>query len=171
MVAIKSLLFLATAVTALTIGKRDTATILNDISVINSDVQALTTAANNYNGGVLAAIPILTAQNNLESAIDQGTTDAQATAQQTSAESQSVIAAVDNLIPNSESPPTNSPTSTAGLSRVAKYAISQGKKYDTNNDGTLDKAEWSENKFIEDSFDANGDGKITVEELTKGFGG
>lgn len=111
MVAIKSLLFLATAVTALTIGKRDTATILNDISVINSDVQALTTAANNYNGGVLAAIPILTAQNNLESAIDQGTTDAQATAQQTSAESQSVIAAVDNLIPNSESPPTNSPTS------------------------------------------------------------
>ena len=111
MVAIKSLLFLATAVTALTIGKRDTATILNDISVINSDVQALTTAANNYNGGVLAAIPILTAQNNLEAAIDQGTTDAQATAQQTSAESQSVIAAVDNLIPNSESSPTNLPTS------------------------------------------------------------
>ena len=57
------------------------------------------------------------------------------------------------------------------MSRVAKYAISQVKKYDTNNDGTLDKAEWSENKFIEDSFDANGDGKITVEELTKGFGG
>ena len=67
--------------------------------------------------------------------------------------------------------PTNSPTSTAGLSRVAKYAISQVKKYDTNDDGTLDKAEWSENKFIKDSFDANGDGKITVEELTKGFGG
>ncbi|PVH84438.1 hydrophobic surface binding protein-like protein A, partial [Cadophora sp. DSE1049] len=102
MVAIKNLLFLATAVTALTIGKRDTATILNDISIINSDVQALTTAANNYNGGILAAIPILTAQNNLEAAIDQGITDAQATSQQTSAESQSVIAAVDNLIPNIE---------------------------------------------------------------------
>ena len=67
--------------------------------------------------------------------------------------------------------PANSPASTAGLSRVAKYALSQIKKYDTNSDGTLDKDEWSKNKFIEDSFDANGDGKITVEELTKGFGG
>ncbi|KAG4437625.1 hypothetical protein IFR05_006886 [Cadophora sp. M221] len=102
MVAIKNLLFFATAISALTIGKRDTATILNDIAAIDTNVQAVTTAANNYNGGILAAIPIVTAEGNLETAIDQGTTDAQATSQQTSADSQSVIAAIDNLIPNIE---------------------------------------------------------------------
>ncbi|KAH6722325.1 hydrophobic surface binding protein A-domain-containing protein [Leptodontidium sp. 2 PMI_412] len=102
MVAIKNLLFLATAISALTIGKRDTATILNDIAAINTNVQAVTTATNNYNGGILAAIPIVTAEGNLEAAIDQGTTDAQATPQGTSADSQSVIAAIDTLIPNIE---------------------------------------------------------------------
>ncbi|KAK0107152.1 hypothetical protein ONS95_003858 [Cadophora gregata] len=102
MVAIKNFLFLATAVTALTIGKRDTATILNDISAINSNVQTLTTAANNYNGGLLAAIPILTAQSNLGTAIDKGTTDARATPQLSSADSQSIVAAVDRLTPSVE---------------------------------------------------------------------
>ncbi|KAL2073193.1 hypothetical protein VTL71DRAFT_10517 [Oculimacula yallundae] len=102
MVAIKNILFFATAITALTIGKRDTATILNDIAAISSNNQALTTAANNYNGGILAAIPILTAQNSLEAAVDKGTSDAQATAVQTSAQSLSVVAAVDALIPSIE---------------------------------------------------------------------
>ncbi|KAH7356704.1 hydrophobic surface binding protein A-domain-containing protein [Rhexocercosporidium sp. MPI-PUGE-AT-0058] len=100
MVAIKNILFFATAITALTLGKRDTATILSDIAAIDSKVQALTTAANNYNGGLLAAIPIVTAQSSLEAAVDKGTTDAKATSQQTSAQSQSILAAIDAGIPN-----------------------------------------------------------------------
>lgn len=81
MVAIKNVLFFVTAVIALTVGKRDTATIISDISTIDSDVKALTTAFNNYNGGLFATTPILTAQSNLEDAIKKGTTNAQATSQ------------------------------------------------------------------------------------------
>jgi len=44
------------------------------------------------------------------------------------------------------------------------------KEYDTNKDGALDKGEWCMYIFIKDSFDKNGDAKITLEELTKGFG-
>lgn len=57
MVAIKNILFFITAASALTVGKRDAATILNDISTIDSNVKALTATFNNYNGGVANAIP------------------------------------------------------------------------------------------------------------------
>ena len=42
---------------------------------------------------------------------------------------------------------------------------------DADKNGSLNKEEWSQNKFIKDSFDKDEDGKITLEELTKGFGG
>jgi Ca2+-binding EF-hand superfamily protein len=40
---------------------------------------------------------------------------------------------------------------------------------DTNRDGTLDKGEWCMYLWIKDSFDEDGDAKITLKELTKGF--
>ena len=64
------------------------------------------------------------------------------------------------------------PTSPAKpLSRAAKYAIGGLEKIDADKNGSLNKEEWSQNKFIKDSFDKDEDGKITLEELTKGFGG
>ncbi|KAH6722324.1 hydrophobic surface binding protein A-domain-containing protein [Leptodontidium sp. MPI-SDFR-AT-0119] len=77
MVAIKNILFFITAASALTVGKRDAATILNDISTIDSNSK-------------------------LEDSIKQGTTDAKASSQQSSADSKSVIAAIDKLIPDIE---------------------------------------------------------------------
>ncbi|KUJ12066.1 uncharacterized protein LY89DRAFT_220767 [Mollisia scopiformis] len=100
MVIIKNVLLLVTAATALTLGKRDVNTILSDISTIDSNVKALTTAANNYNGGVLAAIPITSAESTLDKSINQGTSDAQATSQLSSADSKSILAAINNLTPD-----------------------------------------------------------------------
>ncbi|KAH7356705.1 hydrophobic surface binding protein A-domain-containing protein [Rhexocercosporidium sp. MPI-PUGE-AT-0058] len=102
MVAIKNILFFITAASALTVGKRDAATILSDISTIDSNVKALTATFNNYNGGVFSAFPILGAESKLEDSIKQGTTDAKASSQQSSADSKSIIAAIDNLIPDIE---------------------------------------------------------------------
>ena len=72
MVAIKNILLFVTAATG---------TILSDISTIDSNVKSLTSAVNNFNGGLFAALPITTAVSNLEKAINQGTSDAQATSQ------------------------------------------------------------------------------------------
>lgn len=57
MVAIKNILLFITAASALTVGKRDAATILSDISTIDTNVKALTKAFNNYNGGIFSAAP------------------------------------------------------------------------------------------------------------------
>ncbi|KAL2073192.1 hypothetical protein VTL71DRAFT_10516 [Oculimacula yallundae] len=102
MVAIKNILFFITAASALTVGKRDTQTILSDISTIDSNVKALTAAFNKYNGGIFSAAPILGAESKVEDSIKQGTKDAQASSQQSSAQSQSIIAAINNLIPDIE---------------------------------------------------------------------
>ena len=66
---------------------------------------------------------------------------------------------------------STSSKSTGTLSRTAKYVNGVMEKYDTDKNGSLDKAEWSESSLIKPEYDANGDGKITVEELTKAFGG
>jgi len=66
---------------------------------------------------------------------------------------------------------SSSSKSTGTLSRTAKYVNGVMEKYDTDKNGSLDKAEWSKNRWVKDSYDKNEDGKMTVEELTKGFGG
>ena len=65
----------------------------------------------------------------------------------------------------------SSSKSTGTSSRVAKYVNGVMKTYDTDKNGSLDKAEWSKARWVKDSYDKNEDGKMTVEELTKGFGG
>jgi hypothetical protein len=66
---------------------------------------------------------------------------------------------------------SSSSKSTGTLSRTAKYVNGVMEKHDTDKNGSLDKAEWSKNRWIKDSYDKDEDGKMTVEELTKGFGG
>ena len=41
--------------------------------------------------------------------------------------------------------------------------------YDSNKSGVLEKEEWSKSKYIKEEFDLDGDGKLTLDELTKGF--
>ncbi|HIN94916.1 MAG TPA: hypothetical protein EYN03_04655 [Planctomycetes bacterium] len=41
--------------------------------------------------------------------------------------------------------------------------------YDSNKDGVLEKKEWSKSRYIKEEFDQDGDGKLTLDELTKGF--
>ena len=65
MLAPKTLLLFITATSALAIGRRDTATVLNDISSIDSDVKSLASAVNNYNGGLFAALPIESSESGL----------------------------------------------------------------------------------------------------------
>ncbi|MFP6575747.1 MAG: hypothetical protein VB912_11380, partial [Pirellulaceae bacterium] len=50
-------------------------------------------------------------------------------------------------------------------SQYAKYL----RTYDSNKDGVLEKKEWSKSRYIKEEFDQDGDGKLTLDELTKGF--
>ena len=59
---------------------------------------------------------------------------------------------------------SSSGTSTSS-SRYAKWM----QTFDSNKSGVLEKEEWSKNKNIKEEFDLDGDGKITLDELTKGF--
>ncbi|MFP6671943.1 MAG: hypothetical protein VB857_11050, partial [Pirellulaceae bacterium] len=58
----------------------------------------------------------------------------------------------------------SSDTSTSS-SQYAKYL----RTYDSNKDGVLEKKEWSKSRYIKEEFDQDGDGKLTLDELTKGF--
>lgn len=100
MVAVKNILLFVLATTTLTIPKRDASTILSDVSTIKSHVKSLTSAVNGYSGGLPSAIPITSAESTLDKSIQQGTTDAQATSQLSSADSNSIIAAIQNLTPD-----------------------------------------------------------------------
>ena len=95
-VAAKNIFFVS-AFSALAIRRRDASTILSDISTIDSSVRALTSAINGYNGGIFGAIPIENAESTLDKSINQGTSDAQAASQVSSTDSNSIIAAVQNL--------------------------------------------------------------------------
>jgi len=57
---------------------------------------------NNYNCGVSGAIPITNAESTLDNSTKQGTSDAKATSQLSSADSNSIIAAIKDLIPDIE---------------------------------------------------------------------
>jgi hypothetical protein len=90
MVAAKNIFFFVSAVSALAIGRRDAST-------IDSNDKALTSAMNIYSVGLFGIIPIENAESTLDKSINQGTSDAQAASQLSSADSNSIIAAVQNL--------------------------------------------------------------------------
>ena len=105
MVAIKNiLLFIATASALITpLSKRDAATILTDISTIDTNVKSLTSSADAYNGGgITNALKVQQVEQTLEKSITQAGKDANATSQLTSADSTKISNAVQSLIPNIE---------------------------------------------------------------------
>ncbi|TVY68748.1 hypothetical protein LSUE1_G006382 [Lachnellula suecica] len=126
MVAVQNILLFVATASALAIGKRDASTILSDISTIDSDVKALTSALNSYSGGLFGALPINTAESNLDDAINQGTKDAQATTQQDSADSQMVITAINNLIPDIEAALTATENKKSQLAAAGLTSTIQG---------------------------------------------
>ncbi|KAH7305664.1 hydrophobic surface binding protein A-domain-containing protein [Rhexocercosporidium sp. MPI-PUGE-AT-0058] len=102
MVAIKNVLLFVAAASALTIplGKRTAATIISDVSTINTNVQALTSAANAYTGGISNALKVQQAEQTLDKSIIQAGKDANATAALSSADSTKISDAIQSLIPN-----------------------------------------------------------------------
>jgi hypothetical protein len=100
MVAAMNIFFFVSTVSSPAIGRRDASTILSDISTIDSNVKVLTSAMNSYSGGLSGIITIENAESTLDKSINQGTSDAQAASQSSSPDSNSIIAAVQNLTPD-----------------------------------------------------------------------
>lgn len=103
MVAINSLILLATATTAAVL-PRDASTVQSDLNTINSDTQKLTSDVNAYNGGLLAAIQPENDESQLDKDIKQATTDANNSAPVSDADATSIINYIKNtLTPSIES--------------------------------------------------------------------
>ena len=83
--------------------ERSAATVLADLATIGTDLSTLTTAVSAYTGGVTAALVIANDENTLDTAINQGTTDATAASAFSVADSTSVVAAVASLTPEIQS--------------------------------------------------------------------
>lgn len=77
MVSFKKLIFFTSAVTAtVMLQKRTTmAEVQDDVTAIDTGVKALTTAVNSYNGGYLAALPLLTDLTTVYAALYKGVID------------------------------------------------------------------------------------------------
>ena len=60
---------------------------------------------------------------------------------------------------------SSSEKNSSSNSRYAKWF----QTFDSDKSGVLEKEEWSKNKYIKPDFDVNGDGKLTLEELSNGF--
>jgi len=58
-----------------------------------------------------------------------------------------------------------SSSSSSSNSRYAKWF----QTFDSNKSGMLEKEEWSKSRYIKPEFDVNGDGKLSLEELSNGF--
>jgi len=92
--------FLAVAViSASPLKQRTTATVLNDISVITTDVANLQAAISVFTGTEAQAAAIITAENNLSAELALATVDVDTTATFNTADSTRVTAAVTTLTP------------------------------------------------------------------------
>jgi len=78
---------------------RDAPTVLADIANIDSQTQSLTTSVNDFED-INDAAGLIAAEGALETAIQKGTTDAQATDPLTLEDGSSILDAVRNLIPS-----------------------------------------------------------------------
>lgn len=90
MVAISQLILLAVSATA-SVLPRDAATIQTDLQTVNSDTTTLTSKVNAYNGGVSNALPIQTAENQLENDLKSANTDAKNSGAVSATDAQSII--------------------------------------------------------------------------------
>ncbi|APA10830.1 hypothetical protein SS1G_03523 [Sclerotinia sclerotiorum 1980 UF-70] len=100
MVAIKNIILFISAVSAAAISRRTPATILSDITTIDTNVKALTTAVDNYNGGFFGLISVSSAESTLETSIKNAATDASNTSPLSSADSENILGEINNLKPD-----------------------------------------------------------------------
>jgi hypothetical protein len=98
-----------TVVSCTPLVQRSAATVLTDLSTISSDLATLDTAVQAYAGGVNDALVIAQDENDLDTAINQATTDTKAASSFTVSESTSVVSAIATLTPKI----------TSGLSHIA----------------------------------------------------
>ncbi|ESZ95235.1 hypothetical protein SBOR_4347 [Sclerotinia borealis F-4128] len=100
MVAIKNIILFISAVSAAVISKRTPETILADIATVDTNLKALTTAVDNYNGGFFQLLAVNSAESTLDTSIKNAATDASNTSQLSSDDSSNILAAVNKLIPD-----------------------------------------------------------------------
>ncbi|CAD6444258.1 88ee55e3-7759-4024-a49e-dd0ac489dc56 [Sclerotinia trifoliorum] len=100
MVAIKNVILFISAVSAAAISRRTPATILSDITTIDTNVNALTNAVKNYNGGFFGLISVSSTESTLENSIKNAATDASNTSPLSSADSENIFVEIDNLKPD-----------------------------------------------------------------------
>ncbi len=79
--------------------KRDAAKVLTDVSSISTIVDSLTTAATSYTGSLTQTLALASTVSDLKTALSTATTDAEASAAFTEAESGSVANALGELTP------------------------------------------------------------------------
>ncbi|KAK4504507.1 hypothetical protein PRZ48_005423 [Zasmidium cellare] len=97
MVAISQLILLAVSATA-SVLPRDAATVQADLKTINSDTTTLTQKVQAYNGGVSNALPIQSAENQLEKDLKSANTDAGNSAVVSATDAQSIIDYINNTL-------------------------------------------------------------------------
>lgn len=78
----------------------DISTVINDLHTLATDVAALTTAVNNFSGGILNALDVQRKESALENSLTQCTTDVDAIASFSIADSATVTKLVLDLQPN-----------------------------------------------------------------------
>lgn len=98
MFSVKNLLFLITTASALVVTKRDAAQIRSDLQLINSDTNALKSAADRYTGGLFGAIPVQNAADKLEDDINTATDNANASAPVSDSEAADIISYINNTL-------------------------------------------------------------------------
>lgn len=140
MVAIAKALTLISVATAAVVFRRDAAQVLTDLEQINSDTTALTTAVNNYNGGLANAVPIISAESTLENDLKTATTDANNSGTVSESDAQNILDYITNTLePNIETSLTalkakKSDFDTDGLTPTVESDL-QTLKTDTDNLG------------------------------------
>ncbi|TEY37818.1 hypothetical protein BOTCAL_0505g00090 [Botryotinia calthae] len=100
MVAIKTIFCFITAVTAAAIYQHTPATILTNIATIDTNVNALTKTVASYEGGFIQLLAVDNAESTLESSIKNAGTDAANTSQLSPADSNNILNAINDLIPD-----------------------------------------------------------------------
>ncbi|KAK1147205.1 hypothetical protein N8T08_001944 [Aspergillus melleus] len=82
---------------------RDASAVKTDLAKIATDLDTLTTAVNDFTGGLTAALAIQTKEQAVENDIDKATTDTNAASAFTGAESSAITTALLGLEPNIDS--------------------------------------------------------------------
>lgn len=84
-------LLFVTAISAVSLGRRDVTTVLNTLQTIDTQTAALTTSTNSWDGSPLGTLAIVFTANNPGTAIDTVNIEAATEAQFSSADTQNIL--------------------------------------------------------------------------------